>query len=216
MDKSEHNVRTILAGEAAKGAPVTVKGWVRTRRDSKAGISFVHLSDGSSFHPLQVVAPNTLANFAEEVSKLTAGCAVEATGIIAHPCIRYWPVQRARRDPISKDTGERKILRLTDYRCGAATISAIDQEVAPARPEFGTLWHVATGAPQAGPLPLGARQGIARNGHRPLRPDHSRTCSMGCPLPRPSRRAWTSRSQATSPAALVISRDQLVLSEPNP
>jgi asparaginyl-tRNA synthetase len=82
MDKSEYNVRAILAGEAAKDAPVTVKGWVRTRRDSKAGISFVHLSDGSSFHPLQVVAPNTLANYTEEVSKLTAGCAVEATGTI--------------------------------------------------------------------------------------------------------------------------------------
>jgi asparaginyl-tRNA synthetase len=82
MEKSEYNVRAILAGEAAKDTPVTVKGWVRTRRDSKAGISFVHLSDGSSFHPLQVVAPNTLANYAEEVSKLTAGCAVEATGTI--------------------------------------------------------------------------------------------------------------------------------------
>jgi asparaginyl-tRNA synthetase len=82
MDKSELDVRAILAGQAAKDAPVTVKGWVRTRRDSKAGISFVHLSDGSSFHPLQVVAPNTLANYAEQVSKLTAGCAVEATGTI--------------------------------------------------------------------------------------------------------------------------------------
>src|SRR4029077_18269903 len=51
----------------------------RTRRDSKAGISFVHLSDGSLFHPLQVVAPNTLSNYTDEVLKLTAGCAVEAT-----------------------------------------------------------------------------------------------------------------------------------------
>ena len=82
MGKSELNVRAILAGQAPKDAPVTVKGWVRTRRDSKAGISFVHLSDGSSFHPLQVVAPNTLANYADEVLKLTAGCAVEATGTI--------------------------------------------------------------------------------------------------------------------------------------
>jgi asparaginyl-tRNA synthetase len=53
---------------------------VRTRRDSKAGISFVHVSDGSSFHPVQVVAPSTLANYADEVLHLTAGCAVEATG----------------------------------------------------------------------------------------------------------------------------------------
>ena len=82
MEKTEFNVRAILAGQAPKDAPVTVKGWVRTRRDSKAGISFVHLSDGSSFHPVQVVAPNTLANYTDEVLKLTAGCAVEATGTI--------------------------------------------------------------------------------------------------------------------------------------
>src|SRR5438552_7701090 len=82
MDKTAFSVRGILAGEAPKEAPVTVKGWVRTRRDSKAGIPFVHLSDGSSFHPLQVVAPNTLANYTGEVLKLTAGCAVEATGTI--------------------------------------------------------------------------------------------------------------------------------------
>ena len=72
----------ILAGRAPADAPVTVKGWVRTRRDSKAGISFVNVSDGSSFHPVQVVAPSTLANYASEVQHLTAGCAVEATGTI--------------------------------------------------------------------------------------------------------------------------------------
>ena len=79
---SEFNVRAILAGQAPSDTPVTVKGWVRTRRDSKAGISFVHLSDGSAFHPVQVVAPNTLPNYTDEVLKLTAGCAVEATGTI--------------------------------------------------------------------------------------------------------------------------------------
>ncbi|HWN68146.1 MAG TPA: asparagine--tRNA ligase, partial [Haliangium sp.] len=50
--------------------------------DSKAGLSFVHVSDGSCFHPVQVVVPATLANYASEVQKLTAGCAVEATGTI--------------------------------------------------------------------------------------------------------------------------------------
>jgi asparaginyl-tRNA synthetase len=79
---NEFSTRDILAGQAPADAPVTVKGWVRTRRDSKAGISFIHVSDGSSFHPVQVVAPNTLPNYAEEVLKLTAGCAVEATGNI--------------------------------------------------------------------------------------------------------------------------------------
>jgi asparaginyl-tRNA synthetase len=82
MSKSEFSTSDILAGKAPADVPVTVKGWVRTRRDSKAGISFIHVSDGSSFHPVQVVAPNTLPNYADEVLKLTAGCAVEATGTI--------------------------------------------------------------------------------------------------------------------------------------
>src|SRR5712664_4853984 len=82
MDNSEFSVLAILAGQAPQDTPVRVKGWVRPRRDSKAGISFVHLSDGSSFHPLQVVAPSTLPNYADEVLRLTAGCAVEAAGTI--------------------------------------------------------------------------------------------------------------------------------------
>src|SRR5271154_1822331 len=82
MNKNVFDVRGILAGQAPQDAPVIVKGWVRPRRDSKAGISFVHLSGGSAFHPLQVVAPNTLPNYADEILKLTAGCAVEATGTI--------------------------------------------------------------------------------------------------------------------------------------
>jgi asparaginyl-tRNA synthetase len=72
----------ILSGKAPTDQPVTVKGWVKTRRDSKAGISFVNVSDGSCFHPVQVVAPNTLSNYESEVLKITAGCAVEATGLI--------------------------------------------------------------------------------------------------------------------------------------
>ena len=79
---SSLSVREILAGQAPPQTPVTVKGWVRTRRDSKAGISFVHVSDGSCFHPVQVVAPNTLPNYQSELLHLTAGCAVEATGVI--------------------------------------------------------------------------------------------------------------------------------------
>ena len=82
MEKNDFDVRGVLAGHAPTDIPITVKGWVRTRRDSKAGISFVHLSDGSSFHPLQVVAPNTLPNYANEILKLTPACAVEATGTI--------------------------------------------------------------------------------------------------------------------------------------
>ncbi len=72
----------ILAGRAPADTPVKLQGWVRTRRDSKAGISFVHLSDGSCFHPVQVVAANALSNYADVVQRLTAGCAIAATGLI--------------------------------------------------------------------------------------------------------------------------------------
>ena len=76
------SVQNILGGQAPANDLVTVKGWVRTRRDSKAGISFVNVSDGSCFHPIQVVAPNSLTNYADEIAHLTAGCSVEATGTI--------------------------------------------------------------------------------------------------------------------------------------
>src|SRR5947209_5144044 len=82
MSSRELNVRAILSGAAPKDTPVTVKGWVRTRRDSKAGISFVNVSDGSCFHPVQIVAPNTLPNYGDEVLRLTAGCSLEATGLV--------------------------------------------------------------------------------------------------------------------------------------
>ena len=76
------SVKDIIEGRSPKDTPVTVKGWIRTRRDSKAGISFLQVSDGSCFHPLQVVAPTSLANYAAEVVHLTAGCAIEASGRI--------------------------------------------------------------------------------------------------------------------------------------
>jgi asparaginyl-tRNA synthetase len=72
----------ILGGKAAPESSVSIQGWVKTRRDSKAGISFVSVSDGSCFHPVQVVVPNTLANYESDVLKITAGCSVVATGTI--------------------------------------------------------------------------------------------------------------------------------------
>ena len=75
-------VKEVFGGapEAQVGGKVTVKGWVRSRRDSKAGISFVALSDGSCFDILQIVVPNTIANYESEVLHLTTGCAVEVDG----------------------------------------------------------------------------------------------------------------------------------------
>jgi asparaginyl-tRNA synthetase len=76
------SVEHALAGRLPAGGEVTVRGWVRTRRDSKAGLSFVNVSDGSCFAPIQVVAPNTLSNYESEVKHLTSGCAVIATGTL--------------------------------------------------------------------------------------------------------------------------------------
>jgi len=77
------DISAVLKGTRPIGSRVTVRGWVRTRRDSKAGLSFVHVHDGSCFDPLQVVAPAQLANYQSEVVKLTSGCAVVASGVLA-------------------------------------------------------------------------------------------------------------------------------------
>ncbi len=75
-----HTIAALLSGQVPLGSRITAQGWVRTRRDSKAGLSFVTLHDGSCFEPLQIVAPADLPNYASEVVHLTAGCAVRASG----------------------------------------------------------------------------------------------------------------------------------------
>ena len=70
----------ILAGRVRPGTQVTIQGWLRTRRDSKAGLSFLHLHDGTCFKAIQVVAPSTLANYERDVLKLTAGCSLVVRG----------------------------------------------------------------------------------------------------------------------------------------
>jgi len=76
------DVASVLKGTVSPGSPVAVRGWVRTRRDSKAGLSFIHVHDGSCFDPLQVVAPATLPNYDSEIRKLTSGCSVVARGVV--------------------------------------------------------------------------------------------------------------------------------------
>ena len=77
------SVADVLKGKFAVGTSLTVKGWIRTRRDSKAGISFLAVHDGSCFHPVQAVVPNNLSNYEADVLRLTTGCSVEVTGVIA-------------------------------------------------------------------------------------------------------------------------------------
>ncbi|HEI8862594.1 TPA: asparagine--tRNA ligase [Morganella morganii] len=76
----------VLQGRVPVDSEVTVQGWVRTRRDSKAGISFLAVYDGSCFNPVQAVIENNLPNYNDEVLHLTAGCSVEVTGkVVASP-----------------------------------------------------------------------------------------------------------------------------------
>ena len=69
----------VLAGKYGVDDTVTIKGWVRTRRDSKAGLSFINVHDGSCFDPIQVIALNTLENY-DEIIRLTTSCSVSVIG----------------------------------------------------------------------------------------------------------------------------------------
>ncbi|HDL3291971.1 TPA: asparagine--tRNA ligase, partial [Mannheimia haemolytica] len=60
-------VSEILSGKIAVGEEATVRGWVRTRRDSKAGLSFLSVYDGSCFDPIQAIINNDLPNYNAEV-----------------------------------------------------------------------------------------------------------------------------------------------------
>lgn len=75
-------IQEIHAGAFAAGEQVEIRGWVRTRRDSKAGLSFVAVHDGSGFHPVQVVAPAGLPNYQTDVLALTSGASVIVRGTI--------------------------------------------------------------------------------------------------------------------------------------
>src|SRR3954468_3590344 len=64
----------------AIGHQVLVQGWIRTRRDSKGGFSFIELNDGSSLASLQIVADGSLPNYETEVKHLNAGSSIAVEG----------------------------------------------------------------------------------------------------------------------------------------
>ena len=73
-------IKDLLTEKIAPGTKIKIAGWIRTRRDSKAGFSFLTVSDGSCFETLQVVTPNTLPNYDSEILHLNAGCSIIADG----------------------------------------------------------------------------------------------------------------------------------------
>lgn len=65
---------------------VLVRGWVRTKRDSKAGISFIELNDGSCLRNLQIIAEHKESGYREVLEKLTTGCSIGVEGkVVASP-----------------------------------------------------------------------------------------------------------------------------------
>ncbi|MFL5340674.1 MAG: asparagine--tRNA ligase [Gemmataceae bacterium] len=64
----------------AVGKHVILRAWVRTRRDSKGGFSFIELNDGSCQGNVQVVAPGELANYDSVVKHLHTGASVVIEG----------------------------------------------------------------------------------------------------------------------------------------
>ena len=79
MDKL--SVREARQAEAV-GRQVRLQGWIRTRRDSKGGFSFLELNDGSCLSNLQVVAEAALANYETEIKHLGAGASVTVEGLV--------------------------------------------------------------------------------------------------------------------------------------
>ncbi|MXP51018.1 asparagine--tRNA ligase [Pantoea sp. SoEX] len=72
----------ILHGRVSVNDIVTIRGWVRTRRDSKIGCSFISIYDGSCFNSVQVVVNNSLDDYKNKILNLTTGCSVIVTGMI--------------------------------------------------------------------------------------------------------------------------------------
>jgi asparaginyl-tRNA synthetase len=77
-----YSVKQLMSEEVKVGSEVCVRGWVRSRRDSKAGLSFVTLSDGSCFETVQLVIESKLANYESEILNLTKDCAIIAHGTL--------------------------------------------------------------------------------------------------------------------------------------
>jgi len=81
LDLRRTRIAEIISSEEI-GARFTVMGWVRTRRDSKGGLSFIEVNDGSCLSGLQVIAEEKLPNYLDEIVKIQTGASIMATGIL--------------------------------------------------------------------------------------------------------------------------------------
>jgi asparaginyl-tRNA synthetase len=90
-------METITVAQARKveaiGKQVQIQGWLRTRRDSKGGFSFLELNDGSCLGNVQVVAPAALPNYEKEIKHLPVGASVTITGEVKQSPAKGQPTE---------------------------------------------------------------------------------------------------------------------------
>ena len=72
-------IKSILKHQTPIDTRVTVQGWLRSRRSSKGGFSFLHIHDGSCFGTVQAIADDTLDNYSE-IAETGTGCSVSVSG----------------------------------------------------------------------------------------------------------------------------------------
>jgi asparaginyl-tRNA synthetase len=106
MKKTMRVVELFAQSEANLGKTVQVQGWVRTRRDSKAGISFIELNDGSCLKSIQIIADHNHAEYREILSDITTGTSLFVEGeVIASP---------GKGQPIEIHAGQIKLFGRSD------------------------------------------------------------------------------------------------------
>lgn len=131
-------IKNVLRAERFD-AEITVAGWVRTRRDSKGGFSFIELNDGSCFSNLQIVAGNDLENYESEIRKLHPGASVQVTGQLVE--------SRGKGQAVEVQATRIKVLGFcepTEYPLGKQRVSFERlRELAHLRPRTNTFGAVA-------------------------------------------------------------------------
>ncbi|QIE02066.1 asparagine--tRNA ligase [Buchnera aphidicola] len=74
------SILNIYKDDIIVNSHVTIRGWVKSCRNSKLGLSFISIYDGSYIESIQVIAKNTLSNYDTDILRLTTGCSVIVSG----------------------------------------------------------------------------------------------------------------------------------------
>jgi asparaginyl-tRNA synthetase len=90
--ENTHKIVRLLQGEKLNES-VAIEGWIRTKRDSKGGFSFLEINDGSTLRNMQVIAIQSLENYETEVAKLSTGSCVRVEGKLVPSPARGQPVE---------------------------------------------------------------------------------------------------------------------------